>query len=111
MSYWVRMMSDESDQPSWFRHAASAALAFMGWVTYRAIKGAAVPDTVWEFWLPVTLMLLAGAGGPKMVMYLAQMGATLISKIRGSVTSSYREVEQTTVVDDDPVKELGEHSH
>lgn len=105
MNYWSRVMTDETGEPSFFRFAATAVLIFAGWFTVKAVGGTEIPEWVASFWLPVTLTLLAGAGGPRMVSYLAQMGATIIQRARGMVSSSYREVEQTTVVDDDPVKD------
>lgn len=108
MSYWGGIMRDEEGNPSWFRFAATAVLIFSGWFTVRVIRGDTVPESVWDYWLPISLTLIAGAGGPRMVMYLAQMGATIIQRVRGMVGSSYSKTveEQTTVVpieNDDPV--------
>lgn len=107
MSFFKDIMSDETGTPSWFRFAATGVLIFSGWFTVKAVGGAEIPEWVASYWLPVTLTLLAGAGGPRMVAYLAQMGASIIQRVRGAVTSSYREVEQTTTVenDEDPVPE------
>lgn len=110
MSYIGRMMQNEEGDPSWFRFAATAVLIFSGWFTVRVVRGDPVPQTVWDYWLPVTLTLIAGAGGPRMVAYLAPIASSALGRLRGLVGSSYSrtEVEQTTVapvVDDDPVKD------
>lgn len=108
MSYLGGIMRDEEGNPSWFRFAATAVLIFSGWFTVRVVRGDPVPQTVWDYWLPVTLTLIAGAGGPRMVQYLAPIATAAIQRLRGMVGSSYSrtEVEQTTVApieDDDPV--------
>lgn len=102
MSFFKEMMSDESGAPSWFRFAASGALIFSGWFTVKAVGGTEIPEWVASYWLPVTLTLLAGAGGPKMVMYLAQMGAAIVQRLRGMAASSYTRTEVEERVDVEP---------
>lgn len=109
-------MSDETGTPSWFRHAATGVLMFCGWFTVRAVHGDPVPDRVWEYWLPVTLTILAGAGGPRLVSYLAPIAVAAVQRVRSMVTSSSSTPARTVtttvedagaqvqvVEDDDPV--------
>lgn len=108
MNYLKDMMSDETGTPSWFRHAATGVLIFAGWFTVRAVRGDPVPQSVWDYWLPISLTLLAGAGGPRMVQYLSQMGAAIMQRLRGAFSSTYRETEiqqQVSPIEDDPVPE------
>jgi hypothetical protein len=113
VSYWRDMLRDEQGSPSMGRLLVTGALVFVGWFTVADIRGADVGQTIYDFWAPIVLTLIAWAAGPRIAQYIAPAAVAAANRVRG-VFSSYREreVEQTTVGNDptqngndDPVPE------
>ena len=108
MSFWRDMITDEQGTPSMGRFLVTGALVFAGWFTVQDIGGREVGDTIYDFWQPIILTLIVWAAGPRLAQYLGPVAAAAVQRIRGLLSSSFRETEvkqETKIVEDDPVPE------
>lgn len=106
MSYLGDIFKDEQGTPSLGRYLVTGIVIFAAWFTVQDIRGREVGDSIYNFWQPIILTMIAWGAGPRLAQYLAPIAIAAVQRVRGAFSSSYREVEQTTVVDDDPVKDV-----
>jgi len=101
VSFWRSAFTDERDNPSMGRLLVTAVLVFAGWFTVQDIRGQEVGQSIYDFWLPIALSLIAWAAGPRMVQYLAPAAQAAVNRLRGMVSRG--PALSASPDDDDPV--------